>query len=543
MTPSHSPMTPSLIKRTPLRSPFELQKVFERATASLPIDGEIEDSAFAGGVQADTPASSSSSPINGLNIVADGDVNDQVMPDLVDERHQKLDFEHTSPASALHPNLGVTASISPVPVKSAGTSPIQVASFSPGQVQTPPRARRSLMAIANLENSTSSSVDSIRADGGERIADLSADTRRLISAITSSPSAGLLSSPIFNNVTEHSMRAFEVVGSPVGASGDLLGLEADSVLAETEAMGMRVETPAPQLVNDADRPVVHQSTPRHKQQKPASPTSASPLAQFTPSERTPDAVVADNDETIIPMLQSPMYAITMSPGPPSRVSSHKVKERIISYEQGRDEDGKAEQGADTLEGAGTALHAQPSRHNAQPILQGIKTLNIDRTDTHRRHSSHSTVPSVQIRSADPEIAAHVAAILKVHHDFQPDAADHSGGRHRKKQSDKWDHLLQEAEADIVSHMDDASTRRSHFSASPNVRQQSRHLVPSARLYAPVDFADWTKTNWRQLEHSVKEAQRAAYAHDEELPNVEQLVHHFASEMSLEDSRMQGHWSR
>lgn len=159
-------------------------------------------------------------------------------------------------------------------------------------------------------------------------------------------------------------------------------------------------------------------------------------------------------------------------------------------------------------------------------------------NTSANHSKTKSESVIEIRSSDPRAAARVAAILKVHHDFVPQEAGNTVSRKGKQRAESpmLDGLLREAEASVISEVDEMSLSRMRRSHSPHV-STLQHLPSKAQS------DQWTKSDWRRLEMVLRDAQRTAYEDATEEPSAAQVVNEYIEAEGVNRNDLIGHWSK
>ena len=158
-------------------------------------------------------------------------------------------------------------------------------------------------------------------------------------------------------------------------------------------------------------------------------------------------------------------------------------------------------------------------------------------------------PVVEIRSSDPKIAARVAAILKLQHDFTQDGSpaieDLDGNR--LEAAAGLDDDLREAETELSMYGDTTTTRMSMSPAKSSHRRSVSALSHSRLLniQSPqsADGRSWTKADWRLLEATIKEAQRELYETGKPDYTPAEVVRMFLRKVNVDEAAVSNHWSQ
>lgn len=430
----------------------------------------------------------------------------------------------SSPVRHLQSRRSTSASHSSVREKP--TSPTlsvseQRAPFSgSGSPSRTPRRHSGVRSLADI------SADADREDGSDedlmsvasnmspvRRGDLPRSTKKLMEELTSSPSAGLMSSPASD--LHHHPSPSKIFGSPLK----------NTALDSSHGR------------EDGDR---------------------------QEEEEAPEADHLDSHGATVddhPGLQSPFrHDNTLADDTFRHVPRGTVANRTQVYESTGLSDAAVPEAEPSFSATGdttvlpfpqgnTAIATSVRSHSSGQRGQQQQSGSL-RSSLHRRSLSGSTI---EIRSADPEIAARVAAILTQQHDYhinKDDTPETAEEKHRMREQ-RLQELLRKAELEVSTSQVDEHSR--YGGSSPvlrKLRSPAQPRVGAANLEVPTSRHvmrphTWSKSDWRQLEMCVKSMQRTAFeaGNVEPRPDGEDVVRRFMDELALTEDALQGHWSK
>lgn len=357
------------------------------------------------------------------------------------------------------------------------------------------RSLADISADADQENGSDDELMSVVSNMSPvRPSDIPRSTKKLIEELTSSPSAGLMSSPV-SDLLHHSPA--KPPGSPLKRA--IQNAEQEAQVEEAAQSGG--EEVSVQAQSEIQSPFQHDAS----------------IANDT-FERLHRGAVASRTQAF---AHGGLPVLAEEPATSSSFSGH-GDTTVMPFAQGN------------AAVANSVL--SHSSHTSQPL----------RRSSHRRSLSGSTI---EIRSADPEIAAKVAAILTQQHDYHVNKDDTPATiaeKHRLREK-RLQELLRKAEQEVSSQVDE----QSRFGGSPvQYRSPAQPRVGVANLEVPTSRHvmrqhAWSKSDWRHLEICLKRLQRQAYeaGDTEPRPDPEDVIRQFLDQLALTEDALQGHWSK
>lgn len=325
--------------------------------------------------------------------------------------------------------------------------------------------------------------------------DIPKSTKKLMEELTSSPSAGLMSSP-YLDLQQASSRVFG--NTSIGVEGKL-------------------------QQTDQDRLSVRSGRQLLESWAAENNEAALENVQGVPSPNSHDRSRAEDALKAIPQ--------------------GRVQIRTEGYEnQADDLTEERDELGETISGLGdTTLMPFPAGNTA--VAASAHLSRRPKTSLHRRTLSGSTI---EIRSADPEIAARVAAILTTQHDYHVNNEDSEWEQQEKqrRRAQRLEELLSRAQVEITSQVDEQSHRDPSPQHSPVARVGTARLeVPTKRHIHRHDA--WTKSDWRHLEACLKQLQKSYYDAGvlEPRPDPEEVLQQFLQQLALTERALHGHWSK